>query len=162
MPCRQLLFAWGAFGRSPVLAPAARWLAAPSLLAVLAYTWFGPHFTHHDVYTWQITGLTAVGAVLVAAGAVARGGIVRPLLELRPLVWVGQASFSLYLWHAPVIAVVLARWPSISTAGKVAVVVPVTLLLTWASLNLVERPLMSATRRKALLRRIRPAWPPLG
>lgn len=149
-----LLFGWGAFRRSPVLAPAVRALAVPSLLAVAAYVWFGPHFIQPAVYRWQLTALTVVAGVLVASGAVARGGPARPLLEWPPLVWLGQASYSLYLWHVPVIAMVLARWPAVSTAGKAAVVVPVSLLLTWTSFTLVERPLMSSSRRRALVQHV--------
>lgn len=154
-----LLFGWGAFRRSPMLVPAARLLAVPSLVAVAVYVWFGPHFTDPDVYRWQITALTFAGGALVAAGAVARGGPARAVLEWTPLVWLGKVSYSLYLWHVPVIAMVLARWPAISTVGKAAVVVPVSLLLTWMSFNLVERPLMSSTRRGALVRRVAAGLP---
>lgn len=154
-----LLFGWGAFRRSPLLAPAARLLTVPSLLAVAAYVWFGPHFTDPAVYRWQLTALTIAGGVLVASGAAAQGGLARPLLESRPLVWLGDISYSLYLWHVPVIAIVVSRRPEISAAGKAAVVVPVSLLVAWVSFHLVERPWMSSSRRRALLQRPRERRP---
>lgn len=148
-----LFYGWGAFRRSPVLAPAARVLAVPALAAVAAYVRFGPHFTEPAVYRWQITALTIAGGALVASGTTARGGPARPLLESRPLVWLGQTSYSLYLWHVPVIAAVVSRWPAISVLAKTLVVVPVSVLLAWVSFRLVERPWMSWSGRRSNLRR---------
>ena len=43
---------------------------------------------------------------LVAAGAVCHGGPLRPLLEARPLEWLGRISYSVYLWHKPIVEAV--------------------------------------------------------
>lgn len=148
-----LLYGWGAFRHSPLLAPAARALAVPAIAAVAAYVAFGPHFTHRSVYRWQITAFTIAGGALVASGAIARGGAARPLVESRPLVWLGQVSYSLYLWHVPVIAAVVSRWPAISALAKALVVVPVSVLLAWVSFRVVERPWMSRSGRRPIQRR---------
>jgi len=157
-----LLFGWGAFDRSPVLAPGARVLALPALVGIAAYVVFGPHFTDPDVYRWQLTAVVIAGAVLVAAAATCHGGVTRPLLEAPPLVWLGQVSYSVYLWHVPLIAVVLSRWPAIGLAAKAAIVVPASLVLAWASYTFVERPLLSSSGRKRLFARIGFAARPLG
>ena len=129
-------------------------LALPALLAIVAYVVLGPHFTDPDVYRWQLTSVVVAGAVLVAAAATSHGGVTRPVLEWRPLVWLGQVSYSVYLWHVPLIAVVIARWPDIGLAAKAAIVVPGTLVLAWASFTFVERPLLSSSSRKRLFARI--------
>jgi len=54
--------------------------------------------------------LPTLGAAGVIAGGVAGGpAVLRRLLECRPMVWVGDISYSLYLWHWPVI-VFLGAW----------------------------------------------------
>jgi peptidoglycan/LPS O-acetylase OafA/YrhL len=150
-----LLFAWHAFERSPILAPAAKALAVPALLAIGAYVFFGPHFVDADVYRWQLTSVVLATAVLVAAAASAHGAATRPVLEWGPLTWLGRVSYSVYLWHVPLIAVVVDRWPGIGTPAKAAIVIPATLVLAWASFTFVERPLLSATTRRRLVRSLR-------
>jgi peptidoglycan/LPS O-acetylase OafA/YrhL len=65
------------------------------------------------------------------------------LLTLRPLVWVGLLSYSLYLWHWPLFAfqkyisyVPPSRSVRLSLVGA-------SILLAWLSLRFVERPFRS-------------------
>jgi peptidoglycan/LPS O-acetylase OafA/YrhL len=44
-----------------------------------------------------------VGAALIIAAGQAGGSVVARALSLRPVVFVGLISYSLYLWHAPII-----------------------------------------------------------
>lgn len=70
-------------------------------------------------------------------------GYVR-VLEARPLVWIGERSYGLYLWHWPVIlvvAAVLGDTPGTSTWWRTALVAVVaTTALAWASYRWVETP----------------------
>ncbi|WP_309229901.1 acyltransferase family protein [Blastococcus sp. TML/M2B] len=68
-----------------------------------------------------------------------------PLLRTRPMTWVGSLSYSLYLWHWPVLIIATAqtadgdlrlRWGLLLVAASV---VP-----AWLSLRLVERPVLSS------------------
>jgi peptidoglycan/LPS O-acetylase OafA/YrhL len=159
-----LLHFWGAFDRSPVLKPAARALAVPAFLAIAALVaWPDMDFSlDRTPYTWGLTVVGVSAGILVAAGACARGGPLRPILEARPLEWLGRISYSVYLWHVPIVAELHRTHPGLGTAARVAIVVPGALLAGWASYALVERPLLSAAGRARLRARLRGAPTPVG
>lgn len=95
-------------------------------------------------------------ASLLTAGlvwaSVAGGGLVVPwVLESKALKWFGDRSFSLYLWHWPVLLLV-AAWVPGGWASVVALAV--TLGLSAASYRWVETPLRRDGYR-ATLRRMR-------
>lgn len=149
-----VLYQRGVFGRHAWL----RWGAA--LLVVPAAVVLGVLVGLRDmdlpeppVYRWGLTVIAFAAGVVVAAAAVRRGGPLRPLLELPPITWLGQVSYSLYLWHLPVIAVV--REQEVSTTQLVAISVPISLVLAWVSYVLVERPLFTPATRARLLGRVR-------
>jgi peptidoglycan/LPS O-acetylase OafA/YrhL len=83
--------------------------------------------------------LAVAGAcVLLAAGAGRRLGASRAL-EARPVVWLGDLSYSLYLWHWPLIVFAQALWPGSGWAAPVAAAA--SLLPAWASYRYVENPI---------------------
>jgi peptidoglycan/LPS O-acetylase OafA/YrhL len=85
------------------------------------------------------------------------------ILAVRPLVWIGLLSYSLYLWHwplfayyryvfssslEPLISESLVTGPknsSCPTAVPAFLIVSVSFLLAWLSLQYVERPFRSKT-----------------
>jgi len=153
-----LLHHWGAFDRSPVLRPAARALAVPAL-AVLGALVMLPSMafsTSRTPYLWGFTVIGLCAMVLVAAAATSGGGPLRPLLEARPLEWLGRISYSVYLWHVPLIAELVRARPGIGTPAKVAIIVPASLLAGWLSYVVVERPLLSSAGRARLRRLVTP------
>jgi peptidoglycan/LPS O-acetylase OafA/YrhL len=141
-----LLFGWGWLDRRQ---GARRLLAALALPALGFLVWFvaDQSFLDGAVYRWSL-GLAAVAAgLLVLAGATSGGGPLRPLLELRPVRWLGRVSYSVYLWHVPLIAETVRRWPDLDAAGRAVIVVPSTLVVATASWVLVEKPLLRGPRR---------------
>jgi peptidoglycan/LPS O-acetylase OafA/YrhL len=159
-----LLHFWGAFDRSPVLRPAAKALVLPAFAAI-AFLVAYPQMDFsldRTPYTWGLTVVGLSAGVLVAAGACARGGLLRPLLEARFLEWLGRISYSVYLWHVPLVAELHRTHPGMSTSTRVAIVVPGALLLGWGSYVLVERPLLSAAGRARLRARLSRAQTPVG
>src|SRR6185437_3366716 len=89
----------------------------PALSAALL-SWFGLGFivlsafvfTQATPYPGWRVALPVVGTALVIAGGVAkpaRGA--ESLLRLRPFQWVGLISYSLYLWHWPVLTLAAQR-----------------------------------------------------
>ncbi|WP_445258444.1 acyltransferase family protein [Nocardioides aurantiacus] len=94
------------------------------------------------------TPMPGVAAVVVVAGAVAviLAGDAAPawsptrLLTWRPATWLGDISYSIYLWHWPLLVLlpyVLERPPGL--LARVGVLVA-TILLAWATKVLVEDP----------------------
>ena len=89
-----------------------------------------------------------VGAVLVLLFAT-RGTITGRLLGLRPMVWIGLASYSAYLWHQPLFAFARIATDAALGIGTSLALCVLTFLLAWATLVLVERPF----RNRAFLTR---------
>jgi peptidoglycan/LPS O-acetylase OafA/YrhL len=96
--------------------------------------------------------LPAVGAALVIMLSCALPGYWSTrCLAVGPVLWVGLRSYSLYLWHWPVY--VLMRWTvGLETVGLQLVAVGLTLLAGHLSYILVEQPLRSSARIKAIPR----------
>jgi len=159
-----LLHAWGAFDRPRVLRPLVSVLAIP---AAVALGWLvalpSMNFSlSRTPYLWGFTVIGVCAGILVAAGAAARGGPLRWLLEWSPLEWLGRISYSVYLWHVPLIAELLRARPEISTPAKAAIIIPGSLLAGWLSYVLVERPLLSSAGRARLRGRLRRSTTPVG
>lgn len=93
---------------------------------------------------WWATGLDALVPCLGAALLVATGGagVVAALLSFRPLVFVGLISYSLYLWHWPLLVFWRTGRP-LETGGEGWVVL-VAFGLAAASWRFVEQPLRRA------------------
>lgn len=117
-------------------------------------------------------GIAAIGASFVAFNAqtafpgwaawlpvggsllVIAGGLPTPrwslslLFRLRPVQWVGDISYSLYLWHWPLIVIApLALHRELGTTSRVGLLI-VALAIAWASKTWIEDPF----RRSARLR----------
>jgi len=81
------------------------------------------------------------GAVMAAgAGVEGRPPLAQRLIGIRPLRWIGDASYSLYLWHWPLLTIAEQHLARDLTALETAGVVALTFLLSWASLRWVETP----------------------
>jgi peptidoglycan/LPS O-acetylase OafA/YrhL len=86
---------------------------------------------------------TLATAVVIGAGpAAGDAGPVR-LLGTRPMVWVGGLSYSLYLWHWPLLVVAAARWGELGPLASGAVLAVAT-ACAWLAYRLVEDPLRHA------------------
>ncbi len=89
-------------------------------------------------------GLAALAPVLatgllIAAGEVRRQGGAARALAWSPLRWVGDLSYSWYLWHWPLIVFAAAYWPT--TPGVKAMAAVASLIAAWLSFRLVENPI---------------------
>ncbi|MDB6110112.1 MAG: Acyltransferase 3 [Pedosphaera sp.] len=91
-------------------------------------------------------GLTSVFAVMIIMDLVTtRQGVLRSILELPFLGYLGRISYGLYLWHNPIFrAIQDQHWPWWINA---AVGIPVTTGATLASYYLVEKPCLRLKKR---------------
>jgi len=104
---------------------------------VLSIFLFGPE-TPFPGWTALLPVLSTVA--VIAAGTGHDRLVHSAVTAARPVQWVGDVSYSLYLWHWPLIVVapfVLAG--PLSTVSKIAVLVA-SLALAWLTHRLVERP----------------------
>ncbi|CAN5386682.1 acyltransferase family protein [soil metagenome] len=81
--------------------------------------------------------LPVAGALLVIAGGANR------VAALRPLQFVGGISYSVYLWHWPLLVVL----PALVGPWWAVVALALTVLLAWATTRFVEAPLRRGIRR---------------
>jgi len=75
----------------------------------------------------------------------------------RVLAFLGTVSYSLYLWHNPLIGWLDTLWPGLPSgmAGlglRALVVIPASLIVAWVSYRLVERPFLITAPAAALAR----------
>jgi peptidoglycan/LPS O-acetylase OafA/YrhL len=88
-----------------------------------------------------------LGAALVLAASEGGKALGGRMLSWKPLVWVGQASFSLYLWHWPILVFgQLVLNHRLSSVERGALVLA-TFVLSWISLRFIERPFRSSRAR---------------
>jgi peptidoglycan/LPS O-acetylase OafA/YrhL len=129
-----------------------RWRGAAAILGLLSLLALAPSlmargdmFIHID-YPWVLVHHTVVALPLAALVFGAAGNLrwLTVLLANRAVAWLGLISYSLYLWHYPVIEAVRhyggfdpgRRWLGalIATAAALAV--------SWLSYRFVERPFL--------------------
>ena len=137
-----------ALGLAPGTAP--RWLR--ELVGVLGLAAIVYAVTQYDGAT-VFPGLAALPPVLGAAALIwiggAGGSVAGRLLSWQPVVFVGLLSYSLYLWHWPIMAFARNRMmdlhlPAAWQAGTIAL----SLLLAWASWRYVECPFRAGGARR--------------
>ena len=87
----------------------------------------------------------AVGVLVVVVGSVRDpDGPVARFLAVAPLRWLGRISYSLYLWHWPVIVLMTGRTTGLSGTPLLACRLAAMLAGSWASYALVEIPMRRA------------------
>ncbi len=88
--------------------------------------------------------LPCVGAALIIAAGEGGPSIGGRILSLRPLVWVGLISYSLYLWHWPILVfgrLIANRNLYAAERGSLIVL---TFVVAWLSWRFVENPFRNA------------------
>lgn len=102
---------------------------------VAAAIWFDETFAWPGA--WALVPTLATAALIIA-GAAHRSSVQR-LLSARPAVWIGSLSYSLYLWHWPLLIGYenLYGKPGALEGGLLVIA---SFVPAWLSLKLVENP----------------------
>jgi peptidoglycan/LPS O-acetylase OafA/YrhL len=113
------------------------WVGAAVLVASLAT------FNEDMHFPGWIAVLPACGAAaILISGAVARGGPLR-ILRLQPFVWVGKLSYSIYLWHWPIIVFATILDPA-RRPLTIALCCALTFTCALLSFHLLEHPVRAS------------------
>jgi peptidoglycan/LPS O-acetylase OafA/YrhL len=93
--------------------------------------------------------VAAIAALFVLPAAFGDRGWPLAVLRSRPLVAVGIVSYGVYLWHLPVLELLVREEVLVAPATGVlaALCLPPTLVLAAASWFGLERPLLRASHR---------------
>ena len=116
-------------GSSPALGRIAGWVG---LVLIIASAFFVPGASGFPA-PWA--AVPVVGTLLVLAGGVTRDSHPPSVLLLRPVTALGAVSYSLYLWHLPVL--VLLAW---SAPEAQWLTIPLSCALAVTTHRLIERP----------------------
>ena len=99
-------------------------------------------FNAQTAYPGSLVALPVVGAALIIAGGVAipRFGA-EALLGLAPFRWLGKLSYSLYLWHWPILVIAAERVgkTTLPVWDNMALLV-LALVVSLASYRIIENP----------------------
>ena len=121
-------------------------LARGDLWLLLAAGLWAVQFARYD---WFL--LAAAASFLMVGAAVLPGIRSGPLLralEWRPLALVGVASYSLYIWHVPILAAITeSLGPFSGFPVALAVALPLCVAAAFASYAAIERPFLALRRR---------------
>ena len=159
LPARLDEFFFGVLGaglhvRRPLSVAAARrcmWVGAGGIaVAVATFTHVGNYLLPPQM-PWMLLHFTWIGA---SFGALILGAASqRSWFCWRWLAWLGLISYSLYLWHYPLLEVaqhfdLLATGDSAAMLHTALIVTPPILLVSWLSQHFVERPFLASHQRK--------------
>nr|WP_201469363.1 acyltransferase family protein [Microbacterium hydrocarbonoxydans] len=130
------------FGRLNALAASATALAGFGGIAVAAFV-FGPQTPYPGVAA--LLPVAATAAVIIAGtGRRAPLLVVSAVTDARPVQWLGDVSYSLYLWHWPLIVLMpFAIGAPLSWWSRLGILA-LALVLAWASRRWVETPAQRA------------------
>lgn len=97
------------------------------------------------------TLLPVAGTLLLLIAGTRSDTATSRLLSVRPMVKVGDWSYSIYLWHWPFIVFAVYIWPYVPVVGVVAAIM--SLLPAWTSYRWVEQPirLRSVTGKRQVI-----------
>lgn len=137
------LLAWVERPRPRWFMPSFAVLSLVMLIASWLFRSIAPSGTLANTILWSLATPGAAGIVLVA---LAWAPAIRSL-ELRPIQWLGNISFSLYLVHVPVLATLAFALGAENWALVGAIGVPLSVLVAWGFYWGVEARMHSAARR---------------
>jgi lysophospholipase L1-like esterase len=102
------------------------------------------------LYRGGFTLCAVLVAIVIASVTRPMPGLLGALLSVRPLRWVGEISYGLYLWHWPLYVLISEERTGLDGGALLAARLAATVVAATASFYFVERPI-----RRGVLRR----WP---
>jgi peptidoglycan/LPS O-acetylase OafA/YrhL len=119
-------------------------LAAIAAFGLMVVTWSTATGTSARYYDGGAAAY-AVLACVVVAGAL-QPGVLRAVLAIRPLVWIGRRSYGLYLFHWPLIVWLVPSRVGLHGLTLDAVRLGLTFVVAAASFRWIEAPIRDRRR----------------
>ncbi|KQO11412.1 hypothetical protein ASF06_01790 [Agreia sp. Leaf244] len=91
---------------------------------------------------WALLPVISTVAV-IAAGTGKEGGVTIPFITSSPVIYVGNISYSLYLWHWPIIVIAAAFIPS--NLAVIVIALGLTVGLSALSYRYIERAVLASS-----------------
>ena len=124
-------------GRTPSGAESAAWIAGSLIALVVLYLIHRPGGQWLGEHTWFLIPVT-LGVVMLAL--VSSGmPLARPLLANRPLLFTGRLSYSIYLYHVPLVLLWNRYGPRDAGALSLPLYLAILFGVSWLSWRYVER-----------------------
>ena len=127
---------------------ATRWIGPAGLLAIVGCGLLFDEATTFPGVIVAIPVLATVAVLVAGASPSAHASPVNRLLGHRTFQWIGRHSYSWYLWHWPMLILVLAVRPETSTSGRLAIMA-VALGASVVTFLLLERPVRESAWLRA-------------
>ena len=120
---------------------ASRWATGAILICIVVYLCFAPWDQAYSSAHLYLGGLSLVafGTGAAILEALREGGFIQQAVRARPLRWIGEISYSLYLWHYPVFLL---------THNRPLLGIPLSFFASLISYYLVEKPVRSFVRSR--------------
>ncbi|MCW2750710.1 MAG: acyltransferase, partial [Aeromicrobium sp.] len=83
---------------------------------------------------------TVGAALMIASGIVVTPGSPQRLLSTAPMVWIGGLSYSIYLWHWPILVAAQAHHPDLRVRWAVLLMI-FSIVPAWLSHKYIEDPI---------------------
>ncbi|HFG1578263.1 TPA: acyltransferase family protein [Vibrio cholerae] len=113
------------------------------IVGMVSLVWLSFSLNESDVFPGIHALFVTIASALVIVSGTSKTSTISYVLSLRPMVLIGRLSYSLYLWHWPVLA--FYRYYFISFTIVDAIICGViTVILSFASWLWVENPLRHA------------------
>jgi peptidoglycan/LPS O-acetylase OafA/YrhL len=104
--------------------------------------------TTYGSYGGHLLWIGSAVAIVAPAVFPADRGVVAALLRTRVLGWLGVISYAIYLWHIPVLSVIL-KIHHVNAVPLLVLTAAITVLVAAASYRFVEAPLLRFARKPA-------------
>ena len=121
------------------------WSTVAALVGMAALIWSGFFLTSQMPFPGTIALVPVLGTMLVIWAGVTSGWLSK-LFAIKPVQWVGDKSYSIYLWHWPLIILAPYALKSDLNLPTRLTLLSLSLLLAWFSAELIEKPFGNSGR----------------
>lgn len=128
------------------LASVVPWVSIATVLAALPFAAIDDPMS----YSSWLPGVELAAVALIVSVSKRRSSLAARALSVRPLTWLGEVSYGLYLWHYVIMQSVFQRLGD--SAATVAVAIGISLAITWLSRRVIEEPFLRLKERGAAKR----------